>query len=445
MGSITFGKVKQAEHLTRRIKRGGNEGSRLVVLSVDGLRADLARRPDDFKLKIPALRKLIKAGASAEGMESIFPSTTYPAHTTLVTGVPPRVHGIYSHLDSRDPSAPARPWHWFARAIQVPTLWDAARDAGLKTASIGWPVSAGAAIDYNIPEIWDPAAADPYQSYEAAAKNSTPGLFAEVLKALPPLLPPDPTHDRLRTEAALYLWRHYHPELLLIHLVDYDDMAHHFGPSSAEAVAALERTDEEVARIRKAVGEHATFVLLSDHGFLPVENEVAPQVALLDEGLFGRNAAGALQLKKLGAIHAGGSFAIYWLKAPTLEDRRALARAVSRVCETGAVAQVVDRKKLRALGADPDAQLILDAARGYYFSDRSDGPLVRDSVDDHGAHGHLPSQPGLDACFIAVGPVIKKGKNLGRISLTQVAPTLARILRLPAGALATKIKALKLS
>jgi predicted AlkP superfamily pyrophosphatase or phosphodiesterase len=444
MGTPSSGKGKHKRHVRRSIKQDRCEGSRLVVLSVDGLRADLVRRPDDFKLKIPALRKLIKEGASAEGVESIFPSTTYPAHTTLVTGVPPRVHGIYSHLDSRDPSATARAWHWFAQAIKVPTLWDAACDAGLKTASIGWPVSAGAAIDYNIPEIWDPADPDPYQSYEAAAENSTPGLFEEVKNSLQGLTP-DATHDRLRTEAALYLWQHYHPDLLLIHLVVYDEMAHHLGPFSPQAVAALEQTDIEIARVRKAVGERVTFVVLSDHGFVSVEKEVAPQVALEEEGLFGRNAAGALKLKKLGAIHAGGSFAIYWLKAPAPQDRRALARAVGRICETGAVAEVVDRKKLRALGADPDAELILDAAQGYYFSDRADGPLVRDSIDDRGAHGHLPSQAGLDACFIAVGPSIKKGKALGRVSLTQVAPTLARVLRLPARALVTKAEALDLA
>src|SRR5579864_4258297 len=130
MGSPNSGKGKHKKHAPRSIKHNRGEGSRLVVVSVDGLRADFVRRPDDFKLKIPGLRKLIKEGASAEGVESVFPSTTYPAHTTLVTGVPPRVHGIYSHLDSRDPSATARPWHWFARAIKVPTLWDAARDAG---------------------------------------------------------------------------------------------------------------------------------------------------------------------------------------------------------------------------------------------------------------------------------------------------------------------------
>lgn len=444
-----MGRTQKAKSVSNKKRASPTKPSapgthRLVVVSIDGLRSDLLLRPDEFQLKIPSLRKMITAGASAVAVESVFPSTTYPAHATLVTGAPPRVHGIYSHLDSRDPSAPARPWHWFARALKVPALWDLARKAGLKTASVGWPVSAGGAIDYNIPEIWDPAAPDPYESFEPAVRNSTPGLFEEVKKSFQSI-PADHTHDTLRTEAALYLWRRYRPDLLLIHLVVYDDMAHHFGPLSAEAITALERTDAEIARVKKTVERQATLVVLSDHGFVPVEKEAAPQVALEQEGLLGRNAAGALVLKKLGAIHAGGSFAIYWLENPNVQERDALKRAINRIRATGAIARIVGRKELRVLGADPDAALILNAARGFYFSDRTEGPLIRDSVNDRGAHGHLPSQPGLEACFVAVGPGIRPGKNLRRIHLTQVAPTLAKILNLRFGGLASRNSALRLS
>lgn len=434
---------KTFRYKTTSKRTGIRNSRRLVVVSIDGLRSDLVQRPDDFNLKIPTLRRLVKAGASAEAVESIYPSTTYPAHTTLVTGVPPRVHGVYSHLDSRDPTAVARPWHWFARAIRVPTLWDAARTTGLKTASVGWPVSAGAAIDYNIPEIWDPAAADPYQSFEVAAQNSTPGLFEEVRNALS-TLPSGVPHDRLRVEGALHLWRRYKPDLLLLHLVDYDSMSHHFGPLSKEAIAALEQSDGEIARAQKAVGPSVNFVVLSDHGFVPVEKDVAPEIALTEEGLIGVNVRGALELKNLGAIHAGGSFAIYWLKPPTDREWQGLTRVIEQIGATHAIAEVLGQHELRILGADPDAALILDAAPGFYFSDRIEGPLVRDSVDDRGTHGQLPSREGLEACFVAVGPGVRPGKNLGRILLTQVAPTLAKISRLPADALASEATALDL-
>jgi len=429
-----------------RVKNLAPRHPRLVVLSADGLRPDFYRRPEDFRLKIPNLRQLVESGASADAVESIYPTTTYPAHATLVTGVPPRAHGIYSHLASLDPTEKARPWWWFARAIRVPTLWDVARASGRKTAAIGWPVSAGGGIDYNIPEIWNPAARDPHRDFQTVAQHSTPGLFPKVLNLLQPILS-KATPDRLRSEAALYLWEHCQPDLLLVHFVHFDQLAHQLGPLCPKALAAVEQMDEEIGRFREALadGGPATLVVLSDHGFVPVEREAAPLLILAEEGLFARAARGAPKLQRLGAIHAGGSFAIYWLEEPTVEDRRALRKAVGRLRETGAVAEVLDRGRLEALETDPDAELMLDAAPGFYFSDRWDGPVVRPTQKDHGTHGQLPTRPGLEASFIAAGPGITAGKNLGLISLTQVAPTLARLLGLPGDILASREKPLDLS
>lgn len=412
---------------------------RLVVLCADGMQPGFYRRPNEFGVDLPNIRGLVEAGASADAVESVYPTTTYPAHATLVTGVPPRVHGIYSHLASLDPTESRRPWCWFAAALRVPTLWDVARAAGRKTAAISWPVSAGASIHYNIPEIWNPAAPDPHRDLETAARHSTPGLFAEVLKSLQPLLP-KATPDRLRGEAALYLWKHHRPDILLVHFVHYDQLAHLFGPLSSQALGALGQMDEEVGRIREALAgsEGAVLVLLSDHGFVPVEKEAAPLVTLAEEGLFKRQKDGTFQLGRLGAVHAGGSFAVYWLEEPSAAERKALGRAVERLRQTGSVEEVVDRDQLEALGADPDAELMLDAAPGYYFSDRFEDRVVRPTEKDHGTHGQLPSRPGLEASFVAVGPNIAAGKNLGRMALTQFAPTLAHELGLPSGILASK-------
>ena len=417
------------------------QGCRLIVLSVDGMRPDFYRRPEEFGLKVPNLLELVKRGASADAVESIYPTTTYPAHATLVTGVPPRVHGIYSHLASLDPTEKARPWCWFASALRVPALWDVARATGRKVAAISWPVSAGAAIEHNIPEIWDPAVADPHHDFATAARHSTPGLFAEILKVLQPILG-DATPDRLRAEAAFYLWNRYQPDLLLLHFVHYDQLAHQFGPTSPQALAAIERIDAEIGRWREGLlgGEASTLVVLSDHGFVPVEKEAAPLSVLTEEGLFERHADGTPKLGKLGAVHAGGSFAVYWLEEPTADDRASLQRAVGRLIEAGTVEEVVDRERLESLSADPDAEWSIDATPGVYFSDRFDGPLVRDSLKDRGTHGQLATRPGLEASFIALGPDISGGQNLGRLALTQVAPTLARLLGLPSDILASNEK-----
>ncbi|HMD83746.1 MAG TPA: ectonucleotide pyrophosphatase/phosphodiesterase, partial [Terriglobia bacterium] len=218
--------------------RAASQPGRLVLLSVDGLRPDIYRAPER-RHRFPNLVALEKAGASAEAVETIYPSTTYPAHATIVTGLPPRAHGIYSHLASLDPTEKARPWCWFAQALRAPALWDVARASGRRIAALSWPVSAGAAIDHNIPEIWNPALADPNRDFDTPARHSTPGLFAEVAQALLPMLG-KANPDQLRGEAALYLWNRFRPDLLLVHFVWYDSQAHTFGPDSPGALTALE-------------------------------------------------------------------------------------------------------------------------------------------------------------------------------------------------------------
>jgi len=426
------------------VKHKTSHSARLIVLSVDGLRPDIYRAPES-RHRFPHLAALEEAGASAEAVESIYPSTTYPAHATIVTGLSPRDHGIYSHLASLDPTEKARPWCWFAPALRAPALWDVARTSGRKTAALSWPVSAGAGIDWNIPEIWNPAVADPHRDFETPARHATPGLFAEVARVLTPMLgKADP--DQLRGEAALYLWNHYRPDFLLVHFVWYDSQAHTFGPASPEALTALESADQAIGKIRDAISSDpaTTLVALSDHGFVPVEKEAAPLVVFAEHGLFARGADGSLALRRLGAVSAGGSLAVYWLEEPSTDDRRRLATAVDRLRATGAVQEIVDRRQLEALEADPDAELMIEAAPGFCFSERLEGPVVTDSPKDRGAHGYFPSRKGMEAMFTAMGREIARGKNLGRISLKQIAPTLAEVMGLPTDILGSVEKPLAL-
>ena len=421
-----------------------SQSARVILLSVDGLRPDIYRATES-RQHFPNLAALEKEGASAEAVESIYPTTTYPAHATIVTGLPPRAHGIYSHLASLDPTEKARPWCWFAPVLKAPTLWDVARASRRRTAALSWPVSVGAAIDCNIPEIWNPAVADPHRDFDTAARHSTPGLFAEVARVLMPMLgKADP--DKLRGEAALYLWNHYRPDFLLVHFVWYDSQAHVFGPASPEALTALQSADRAIGKIRDAIASDlaTTLVVLSDHGFVPVEKEAAPLVVFAEHGLFARGADGSLALRRLGAVSAGGSLAVYWLEEPSADDRRRLATALDRLRTTGAVQEIIDRRQLGTLQADPDAELMIEAAPGFCFSDRLEGPVVSDSARDRGTHGFLPSHPGMEAMFIARGREIAPGKNLGRISLKQIAPTLAQVMGLPADILAPGEKPLAL-
>ena len=70
--------------------------------------------------------------------------------------------------------------------------------------------------------------------------------------------------------------------------------------------------------------------------------------------------------------------------------------------------------------------------------------MVTDSPKDRGTHGYLPTHAGMEAMFIAAGREIAPGKNLGRITLKQIAPTLVQVMGLPTGILAPGEKPLVL-
>ena len=65
----------------------------LLLISIDGLRPDYVTAADSYQAKIPHLRRFLKDGAFADGVEGVIPTVTYPSHTTLITGVWPATHG----------------------------------------------------------------------------------------------------------------------------------------------------------------------------------------------------------------------------------------------------------------------------------------------------------------------------------------------------------------
>jgi predicted AlkP superfamily pyrophosphatase or phosphodiesterase len=108
----------------------------VVLLSIDGLKPDYVLEADRHGLKVPNLRKLAADGAFATGVTGVTPTVTYPSHTTLVTGVSPAEHGILNNSPFDPHGTNVNGWSWYAEDIRVPTLWDAATEAGLVTANV---------------------------------------------------------------------------------------------------------------------------------------------------------------------------------------------------------------------------------------------------------------------------------------------------------------------
>jgi predicted AlkP superfamily pyrophosphatase or phosphodiesterase len=129
----------------------------VVMISIDGLIPEYYTAPAPLGLNVPTLSQMKLNGAYAEGVEGVYPSVTYPSHTTLITGVRPALHGIIQNRIFEAPNEPqTKEWYWFSKDLKIETLWSMAKRAGLTTGNVGWPVTAGAEIDYNVPEIADP-------------------------------------------------------------------------------------------------------------------------------------------------------------------------------------------------------------------------------------------------------------------------------------------------
>jgi predicted AlkP superfamily pyrophosphatase or phosphodiesterase len=68
---------------------------KLLVISIDGLDARFLTDPA-LRVKVPNIRRLMREGASATVI-GVTPSETWPANTSLVTGVAPWQHGIIAN------------------------------------------------------------------------------------------------------------------------------------------------------------------------------------------------------------------------------------------------------------------------------------------------------------------------------------------------------------
>jgi predicted AlkP superfamily pyrophosphatase or phosphodiesterase len=407
----------------------------LVVISIDGLRPDYVLEADRYGLKIPNLRRLLAEGAHASGVAGVLPTVTYPSHTTLVTGVWPARHGILANTTFDPQGKNHQGWYWYAEDIRVPTLWDEATRRGLVSSNVDWPVTVGAHITYNIPQIWRASTDDDAKLSRAL---STPGLLAEAERAVGPYPSGDANSvddDARRSAFCVFLLETKRPQLHFCYLTGFDEEQHDHGPGSPQALAGLERIDGMVGDVRaaaeKAGGGQAVVAIVSDHGFLASEHEVHLNAALNQAGLIQVDAAGAVASWQAFAWLSGGTAGIM-LRDPADAATRSKTAEVLRALaadETSGVEAVLTGDDLVRAGGFPGAAFVVAVRPGYRLGPRLDLPVTREA-SPRGMHGSLREHHEMDASFLIAGPHVPAGADLGRIDMRDIAPTLAARLGL---------------
>jgi len=407
----------------------------VLMISVDGLRPADVLEAKARGIKVPTLAKLAAGGAYATGVRNVLPTVTYPNHTTLITGVWPSRHGIANNVTFDPLQQNMGGWYWYARDIKVPTLWDAVHNAGGKVASLSWPVSVGAkSIDYNLPEYWR---ANIDEDMKLAEVLATPGLVDELQKATGLKLGQTDGGtadiDVGRTKFAAALIAAKHPLFTTVHLRGLDHSEHESGPGSPQADKVLEQLDTAigtlVASARKSEPD-LVVAIVSDHGFAPVEHDINLIAPFVSAGLITLDPKTHKVTKWLAEPWGGASAAIVLARpddAALKQKVKALLDSLAAKPELG-IAAIADGKQIAAMGGTPQASYWVDFKPGFEMGADPALPAVSPG-SVKGTHGYFPTHPEMRATFIIEGPGIAKKGSLGEVDMRDIAPTLAKVMK----------------
>jgi predicted AlkP superfamily pyrophosphatase or phosphodiesterase len=410
--------------------------SRTVIVSIDGLAAFYWTDP---RVRAPRLRALAERGVVARRMSAVFPTTTWPTHVSLVTGVRPERHGVAgNHVLNRETGAvedlTGDPIHDAGRLLRAPTIYDVAHRAGLRTAAVDWPCTRrSATLDWNLPFFKDQRVFETQTSPEVWRELRDLG-FPLDRQGEWALLPKRFLKDAMVADVACHVLTRHAPDLLLAHFLSTDSFQHLYGPRSPEAYWAIEYVDHCVGRVLDALPPGALdrdtrMFVVSDHGFLPSEREVRVNVRLRELGLLSVDGDGRIGPARARFVMNHGAGYVYLGRDG---DRAALARDLaSELRALPGVAGAWTSAEYGGLGLPDPADnpmagdIVLDAAPGYAFGDEARGEALVAPPKYRGTHGQRPEHPDNGAFFLAAGAGIRRGAEIAEMTSRDVAPTVA--------------------
>ena len=410
----------------------------LILISIDALNA---KDHAIFK-HYPVFQDFIENGSYFPKVTPIYPSLTYPCHTSIITGTPPNVHGIFNNEVPEPDKAPKHDWFWYEKDIKAPTLFDAAYSAGLTSAAVLYPVMAGSkSITYNFPEIFSNTGESQLSLFW---KNGSRSLLFDALRhASKAKGTQQPYLDNFSSALFKDILRKKKPQLSALHLTELDDARHHHGTFSTEAKAALlsaAKRVEEIITLTTQMGiyEDTTFAIFGDHGFQDYRTAISFNRLLKDLGFLQTDEQGKITEWKAYGANADGSLQLYLYDPQDIKLQSQMEILLDALLE-------LPQKPFKACYTRAEANLrfqlngpfsyVLEANDGYAFVqpilDHYLTPVDRIPGSYLATHGFLPSQPNLKTALLIKGPDIRKHLHLQEISLLDEAPTFAKILDLP--------------
>jgi predicted AlkP superfamily pyrophosphatase or phosphodiesterase len=423
-------------------QKSHEEDSYVLLVSIDGMANYYL---DDPQVRMPNLRRLMREGAVAKGMESVFPTATWAIHSSLVTGTYPRKHGVLGNWVIDRPTR--RLGEHFGdkmwgkeESICRETIYDAAKRMGWTTASLCWPVTRGAqAIDWNIPEFYEQELFEAYSTPELWKELQAAGLLVECYGDWSKDHAKGVMQEWLTTEIAKHIIRTHHPRLFMVHFLLPDSLQHDYGIQSPEVYWSLEYIDERIGELlavleTEQIMPQTDVFVVSDHGFLNTSRTFYPNVLFRQKGWL--TAGYPDEAAQVIAVSNGGSGYVYVLEEEP-GKREALYQEIKELLlHTEMVGKLFELDDFAELGLPSHGEMehrrpdfAFEAVTDCFVHFAHEGDQVAEHLTKFkGMHGYLPAHEEMKAVFVASGKSIRAGVVLPEMRIVDVAPTIMRLI-----------------
>lgn len=351
-----------------------------IIVSLDGFRWDY---PTLYNT--PNLDKVAEKGVSATIISS-FPSSTFPNHYTLATGLFPDHHGIVNNLfwDTKkqrqyaisDSVTRNDPKYYLGEPI-----WITAQKQGIKTGSLYW-IGSDIPIKGNHPTYYKIWADTPRLDFAQRVDTAVAWLSK-------------PEEER--------------PRLIMLYIEEPDGTGHRFGPKSMETGMMVHRMDSLMGVLTRKISalpiaDRINVIITADHGMTEISKERVV------------NIPHNLKEEWIEAISGFTPTSIF-TKAGY---RDSVYDALKELQHVHVWKKENIPSELNYGTSDRIGDIIVAPELGWQFTNR-----VSNNV---GAHGYFPQSPDMQAIFRAYGPGFKKGYSTNSFINIDIYPLLAHLL-----------------
>jgi predicted AlkP superfamily pyrophosphatase or phosphodiesterase len=360
--------------------------SYIILISADGFRYDLAD-----KYQATNLLSLRESGVSADHMQSVFPSLTFPNHYSIITGDYPDHDGIVDNT-FYDPSRKliysmsnrkmVDDSSWYGAT----PLWVLAEKQGMLTASFYW----------------------------VGAESSIQGVRPTYYYKFNSLIPMKKRIEGVRDW--LLLPEEKRPHLINFYIPDVDHQEHMYGVGSRQTEEAVHYVDNAIAGLVRTVDSlhlPVNYIFVSDHGMTDLDTvNVLTLPEKMDTSKF-------IITSSLSLVH------IYAKKKSDILPAYTFLKSVSKGYDvyltTNTPARWHYNKINDRYNRIGDILLVARPPKAFKLASRRLPAAT---------HGFDPAIPDMYATFYAWGPAFRKNLKIRGFENIHIYPLITEILQL---------------